>query len=629
MLADFHFLRPYYLLALIPACIFFLLLVKNKLRQGDWSAVCDTELLPYILQDNAVATKHRWMLSAFFIASILSIIALAGPTWERISTPSFRNDAAVVIALDLSQSMNSSDIKPSRLIRARYKIEDMLNARKDGLTALLVYAGDAFTVTPLTTDTKTISSQLNALTTDIMPSQGSNTLAAVTLAKSLLQQAGQRQGDIILVTDGVPTNVEQHISKLLAGHYRLSILGIGTDDGTPIQLKSGGFLKDKQGNIVVPKLNSGKLAALAHSEHGLYQTISNDNHDIHTLMNGLLQPHVENKTSSKAHLVETWDEKGPWLLLLTLPLAALFFRKGLLVLPFLVLLHFPQESQAFGWQDLWQTPDQQAQQAFKQQHYQQAAKQFHSPEWKAVAHYKSGQYQQALSELKTAKSADGYYNQGNALAKMGKLKQALEAYQHALKLQPEDKDTLYNKKLVEQALKKQQQNKHQDKNKQSKSPQSNKDKNKQKKSQQSNKDKNKQGKSQSNSQQQNSAQQKDKSSAGAQQSHSTPQKNDNNKKQQNQTEKSDLLSQKEQQKLASEEKKSAQQNTESKNKKTSITKPQQAQTNTESEQEQQKQAAQAQWLKRIPDDPSGLLKRKFKYLYNQRHSNQSQQDQAW
>lgn len=193
--ADFHFIRPYFLLALIPALALMFVSVKNTLAKGEWADVCDAALLPFILEDKQ-SSKSYWVVGALSMAVLLSIVALAGPTWERLETPAFRNDAALVIALDLSQTMNATDIKPSRLVRARYKIADILRQRKDGLTALVVYSADAFTVTPLTSDVATIENQLNALESSLMPRQGKDTQAALTLAVNLLQQAGQKQGNI-------------------------------------------------------------------------------------------------------------------------------------------------------------------------------------------------------------------------------------------------------------------------------------------------------------------------------------------------------------------------------------------------------------------------------------------------
>ena len=155
-IADFHFIRPYWLLTLIPWLGVLVLTARHKLQQGNWSKVCDEALLPFILQQKAV-NRSRVSLTMGGLASLLAIGALAGPTWERLPAPVFRNDSALVIALDLSRSMDAADIKPNRLVRARYKIADILKQRKDGQTALLVYAGDAFTVTPLTDDTDTIA----------------------------------------------------------------------------------------------------------------------------------------------------------------------------------------------------------------------------------------------------------------------------------------------------------------------------------------------------------------------------------------------------------------------------------------------------------------------------------------
>ena len=190
--ADFHFIRPLWLIALLPAVLIFVLFLKQRFSRGNWAAVCDEALMPFILEDGAT-TKSYGMLVVLMSAAVLGVFALAGPTWERLETPTFSSDAALVIALDLSPTMNATDIKPSRLARARFKIADILRQRKDGLTALVVYSADAFTVTPLTNDTATIENQLNALESSIMPAAGKNTVAALQQSVDLLKQAGQQK----------------------------------------------------------------------------------------------------------------------------------------------------------------------------------------------------------------------------------------------------------------------------------------------------------------------------------------------------------------------------------------------------------------------------------------------------
>lgn len=590
----FHFLRPNWLFVLIPVIIGLLFVLRHKLSRSHWENVCDKELMPFILDDSS-STRQYWPFTVISLASILSILALSGPTWQQLPTPIFNNNKAVVIALDLSLSMNAMDIKPSRLTRARYKIEDIFQKRKDGLTGLIVYAGDAFTVTPLTHDIQTIKSQLNALKTDIMPTQGSNTVAAIQQAVDLLKQSGQTQGSILLITDEVKSNLAQQINATL-GTYQLSILGVGTADGAPIPIgPQGVFLKDRQGDIIVPKLDPSILIKLATNGGGIYRTLNNNGSDINDFLS-LLEDPVYQSADKTENTFEQWDDFGPWILLLVLPLAALYFRKGLLLVP-LVLFNYPQQSYAFEWQDVWQTPDQQAQSLFEQQKYEHAVQLFQDPQWKAAAHYKSGQYEQASTAFDNIDTADGHYNKGNALAKSGQLELALTAYQDALSIDPKHEDALFNKDLVEQALKQQEQQQKNDQNQQ-----------------------------QDNAEQQDKKdQQQDESSQGdgdkQEQQESSDQNQPQDESEQSQETKDEQ--QKQDEKQQSESKPEKQEQTE-----TEAEQQEQAEIEADPKEMTEQDRANAQWLQRIPDDPSGLLKRKFKYQYGQRNNGQKQ-EQLW
>lgn len=591
-IAEFHFIRPYWLLALIPYLVIVVLMLRNKLNKGNWSAVCDAALLPYILQEKPVS-QSRWPLTSGAVAALLAIVALAGPTWERLPSPVFRNESALIIALDLSRSMDAADIKPSRLVMARYKIADILKQRKDGQTALLVYAGDAFTVTPLTDDTETIDNQLSALNTDIMPSQGSNTELALEKAVELFKQAGLQKGQILLVTDGVDLDKVLDTVKSL-DQYPLSILGVGTDEGAPIAAPEGGFLKDQSGNIVVPKLNSGELVKLAQLGHGVYQTITANDADIQHLLANVDKSVQQQGKQNDSLLLDQWAEKGPWLLLAVLPLAALTFRKGLLCFIFLLILPLPKNSYALGWQDLWQTKDQQAQQAYKKQDYAKAAEQFENPDWKAAANYKAGNYDKALEDLKNSKSANSAYNEGNALAKAGQLAEAVKAYEKALAINPNDSDAKHNKEVVEKELEKQkQQNQQQDDKQQSKDD-----------SQQ-----NKEDRQSGKSGEQNQDQKPDQSN-NEEKPEQKPEQKQSDKQQSEQNQQQDKAEDK---KPESEKPEQAEQGKDQQNKEQA-----KEQTPVEAQPSDEQQQANEQWLKRIPDDPSGLLKRKFKYQYGQR-----------
>ena len=587
-LAEFHFIRPYWLLAIIPFVVIVVLILRKKLSQGNWSTVCDIDLLPYLLQEKTV-NQSRWPITTSVIATLLIITALAGPTWLRMPSPVFRNESALVIALDLSRSMDAEDIKPSRLIRARYKIADILKQRKDGQTALLVYAGDAFTVTPLTDDSETIDSQLSALTTDIMPSDGNNTELVLEKAVELFKQSGLQKGQILLVTDETNNDKVLSVAKNL-DNYSLSILGVGTNDGAPIALPEGGFLKDKQGSIVIPKLNTSDLENLATAGKGAYQAITANDSDIKSLLANIDKPIQQEGKENKNLLLDQWEDKGPWLLLFVLPLAALSFRKGFLCVGLLLLLPLPKNSYAFEWHDLWQSKDQQAQQAYKKNQFVQAANLFENQDWKAVAHFKAGEYDKALENLKSNQTELSAYNQGNALAQSGQLEQAVKAYEKALTLKPDDADAKYNKELVEKELEKQKQ----DQQKQDKKE----DQSKENSEQQKTNDKSEK------SEQQKASEQKPEQSneRKSEQQKAEEQKADEDKKQQDKNDNKKAEAQQTEQKKPDDSKADKE-------------KTMSAQEKPSTEEQQ----ANEQWLKRIPDDPAGLLKRKFKYQYGQRN----------
>lgn len=633
ILAEFHFLRPYCLLILIPYALVAVLMIRNKLNQGNWSSVCDAALLPYLLQKEAIH-QSRWPLLAGIIAAFLVILALAGPTWDRLPSPAFRNDAALIIVLDLSRSMDAGDVKPSRLTMARFKIADILKQRKDGQTALLVYAGDAFTVTPLTNDTETIISQLSALNTEIMPSEGSNTSAALEKATELFKQSGLQKGHILLVTDGV--EVDNSLAAVNAlDNYKLSVLGVGTAEGAPIALAGGGFLKDRQGAIIVPKLDQSALEKLASTGHGNYQTLSASDEDIQSLLSAM-EASKQQAGNASNQAIDIWHDRGPWLLLLVLPLAALSFRKGVLCFALLLILPFPKTSYALAWQDLWQTKDQQGAKAYQSGDFAKAANSFESKNWKVAAQYKAGQYDKALAILKGSKSADDFYNKGNVLAQDGKLEDALKAYQKALKLDPNNADAKYNKELVAKELEKQKQ---------------------QKQEQQKQQDQQQQDQQKSKPQDQQSGDQGDQS----QQAPSKPEENTESGKDPNKPGKSEESEQKPEQKpeqtqeqaqknaadqqkaqsSAGDDKAKAQEHEQAAKMEAMRLKEQQKadaekspddkkmQVPAEEKPYDEKQQANEQWLKRIPDDPAGLLKRKFKYQYGQREHPANDGAYAW
>jgi Ca-activated chloride channel family protein len=486
-MADFHFLRPYWLFAFFVLFGALYLLKKIQISRSGWHNIIPKHLATILIaNDNqhSQSTKQpltsRFALLKPFIIGSLTIIALAGPTWKKLPQPVYKVAKGAVIIMDMSYSMYATDLLPNRLTRARYKAIDLLNGLKEGDIGLIAYAGDAFIISPLTEDGNNIKLLLPSLSPDIMPEPGSNPLAALIMADKMLRNAGHPQGDVYWFTDGVDQEDIHDINQWSKNHpHQLNILGVGTTAGAPIKLPNGELLKDSSGAIVIPRLSAGILRTLAQNGRGVYQTIRHDNKDIEALIaKRIIGDENKKQQKQSSQLGDQWQEAGPYLVLLILPLLLSYFRRGVLFicLPCSLLLLSTPKAQANIWQDLWETKEQQAQKAFNQQKYQQAAKNFSDPLWQGSAYYKAGEYEKALEAFEKKDTAQALYNKGNALAKLNKYEEALQAYQQALAKDPKLADAKANKKMIEELLKKQQQNKEQqNKDQQAQNEQQNKD----------------------------------------------------------------------------------------------------------------------------------------------------------
>jgi Ca-activated chloride channel homolog len=402
------------------------------------------------------------------------------------------------------------------------------------------------------------------------------------------------------VTDG--GNIDDALSKAKSlDAYQLLVLGVGTSDGAPIALETGGFLKDDQGGIIVDKLNVNELEKLAQAGNGAYQSLTADDADIHALLSTVAAQAQEKGEKNENLLLDQWRDKGPWLLLLVLPLAALSFRKGLLSIALCLLLPLPKNSYALEWQDLWKTKDQQAQEVYNSKQYDKAAELFENPDWKAAAHYKSGAFDKALENLKNNSSANSLYNQGNALAQSGQLQEALDAYKKALKLNPDDNDALYNKDLVEKELEKQKQEQKQDQQKQDQQKQDSQDK--------KNQEQNKEGDKSDQPEQDKNQEKQDEQKEADKKPEQKPEQS------QESTEKQAKKEEAEKQKQENQPEATKPEQTDPKK---DDKKPDAAKSQPMDQMTNEEKQANEQWLKRIPDDPAGLLRRKFKYQYDQR-----------
>jgi len=591
MAAEFHWLRPEWLFAIPLIVVIAVLLARGKLGSGNWQSVIDPALMPFVLsRDPGRGTDYRWWLMG--LGGVIALTALAGPAWQRIEQPVFRAEQALVLALDLSRSMDAQDVAPSRLRRAKLKILDMLDRRESGQTALLVYSANAFTVTPLTNDNDTIAALVNSLGTDIMPSRGSYPEVAIAKGRQLLDQASAGFGEVLLITDGGSSPAAEAAAReLKSAGYSLSILGVGTTEGAPIPRASGGFVTDNRGQIAVPRLEERGLRSLAGIGGGRYARISTDDRDLDTLLSGEVSGGAT--ISDDALATDRWREEGPWLLLLLLPLAALAFRRGWVLVALVFIVPLPQPAQAASWTDLWLNKDQQAERELDAGNAGEAAALFKNPDWQAVADYRAGDYAGSAKLFAENDDTRNLYNLANAMALQGELDAAIDSYEQVLEIEPDNEDAAYNLELVK-SLKDQQEQEQQN----------------QGDDQQSSENPGGEGE-QSDSENQSDQQGEE----GESQSDSDSQEGDRSD--------SDEMSEEDMQALQEELQRAAEE-AEPGEKPQQMSEAELAELRQQQEQEQ----AMEQWLRRIPDDPGGLLRRKFRHQY-QRSGKDQDGNNVW
>ena len=637
-MTEFHFLRPLWLLGVIPAGVLLFALWFVRVRFTGWRKAINGTLLPHLL-DSAAGKRQGWPMFFILLAWLMSCISLAGPTWEKLPQPVQKKENALVIIQDLSLSMYAKDLSPNRISRSQHKLVDLLKQRKEGTTALVVYSGDAHVVSPLTDDSNTIASMVPSLSPGIMPSYGSNVVAAVKMALQLLKDAGVSRGRILLVTDEVDEADADEVSKVLQGkNVEFLVLGVGTADGGPIPKNDGGFWKDSTGNIIVPRLNRDVLKKLARRNNGRYIDIQLDDHDIEYLLAaGSLIPEKDEYRQIDRDF-DQWKEMGPWLLLPVLPVLLLAFRKGWLLVFILVLSCWTSESNAMTWQDLWQRKDQQAAKALNSDDPATAAKLFKTPSWKGVAEYQSKDFSAAAETFGQNETADSYYNKGNALAKAGNFEEALKAYDKALQLNPDMKDAQFNKELLEQLKQQQekQKNKGQDQNSGDRQEQKS-------NNQQDDKGQNSQDKGQD--QQGNTNQDQDKQQqgkqAGKQQNEQASQADNQQAEQGQKNDDENNAGEQQEQQMKQGQETADNESAQDKNKQAAgdagekdaddQQKENAIQSADKGKMTNEEKQAMEQWLRQVPDDPGGLLRRKFEYesRLNQGHRSSKENRKIW
>ena len=444
-----EWLRPLWLLAL-PVLAWLLWRLWHRERQsGRWQLLLPPAFHQALLKGGSGrSSKLPWLTLG--LAWLLAVLALLGPSWQRVEQSNQKPADPLVILLELTPQMLATDGRPNRLEQTRRKLLDLLEARRDAQTAIIVYAGSAHSLVPLSDDLATSRNLLEALKPSLMPEPGRRADLAVARALQLLDQAQLGQGRLLLISSALDDEERSGIQQALAKRsVPLLVLGVGSREGAPVAQEDGSFLKDSRGAIMIPRLDARSLREAAKAHAGRYAAMRLDDDDLRSL--GLLDGPQAMRAAGEPTQLDSHLDQGYWLLLPLLLLAACAGRRGwLFCLPLLILP--PQSSQAFEFEDLWLRPDQQGQRLLQAQRPAEAAQRFIDPQWQGKALFEAEDYSAAAQRFAKGDSAADHYNRGNALAKAGELEAALDAYEQALERQPELAAAQHNKALVEQAL---------------------------------------------------------------------------------------------------------------------------------------------------------------------------------
>ncbi|NKB87026.1 MAG: VWA domain-containing protein [Acidobacteria bacterium] len=473
-LESLHFLRPAWLIALFPVALLWWLQRRSDDPVRRFSQLIAPHLLEHLIVDPRAARGGFRPIHLVVLLLVMSIVGAAGPSWRREPSPFATDTAPVMVALDLSRSMDAIDLQPTRLDHAKQKIRDFVAARPGAKTGLLAYAGTAHLVLPPTEDPEIYATFLDALATNLMPVPGTDMAAALEQSLTTLDRQDVA-GTVVVVTGGGDTDADAVATALAGSPHQALVLAIGTEQGGPIRRGESDFLVEN-GQRVISRLDPEEFDALE-SVADVYVTRATiDDTDVNRLV-ARTQSHLENAIEEDA--TQRWHDAGYWLTWPVALLGLLWFRRGWtvrweqvlaglgaatllagLALPIPLgaqdeseeeLPATPVEAEPTWqerWTDLWWTPDQQGRRLLEQGNFAAAAERFEDQHWRGVAAYRAADWDGAISAFAAITTAGGSYNLGNAYAQKGELELAIAAYDQALEQRPGWAEAEANRELV-------------------------------------------------------------------------------------------------------------------------------------------------------------------------------------
>ncbi|EHK65569.1 VWA domain-containing protein [Achromobacter arsenitoxydans] len=433
-LSAFHFLRPWFLLGVALAIALWAAGRGQRAGFGRNSGIA-TGLLPYLVVHTA-GTRGPRPLDMVAAMLALGSVAAAGPAWQRDEPEFLDNVAPLVVAVDLSATMNATDVPPSRLEAAKHTVRDLAARRAGARTGLIAYAGSSHLVLPPTDDRELLDLFVQALSTDLIDRDGRDVPGVIDLTAQVLA-AERAGGTLLLMTDGAPAPEQVRQRAQAADNLQTLVMAVGNTEA--------------QGGIDEPALRA--LARAADAPLGSL-TGTPDDLDWITLHAQQHFESVQDADAGPAH----WKDAGYWLCWPLALLALLTLRRGwrvawqACVFAGVFLFTVPPEARADGLADVFLTPDQQGRLAFERGEYSAAAGHFQDPYWKGRAAYSAGDYAAALTAFSQQTTAEAYFYVGNTQVRLRRYDAALGAYDRALALRPGWEPALVNRGIVTRLL---------------------------------------------------------------------------------------------------------------------------------------------------------------------------------
>ena len=430
----FHFLRPKSLWLLVLVVIAFVVGVLSVRQDVKWKKVIAPHLRNYVIKKGSERVKGIMHLAGFIALSV-GVLALSGPTWKTRTLPGQDLETPMVILLDMSQSMMATDLQPTRLDRAKFKLSDLMSFNPRARIALIGYAGTPHVIVPLTKDYDIIDSHLEGLKPDIMPFPGTDLEAALSLADTVMSVT-DAPGKILIVTDEIESNEFELLQSYTASSdNRIMVLPMNTDSGAAVPGRNGRDQKDAAGNVVYSSLNRSSLSQIGSLEDVSVHQLTLDDSDVEAI-----SKEVENNlifTDKPTEEKEDWLDAGLVLVIPLIVLMLLWFRRGW-VLYGIMILGISSCTQPSRFADLWFTKDYQGQRAMDAGDYEAAAELYEDPMHKGVAYFIAGDYSEAIKAFNQDTTANAALNLGLAYLRNGDTLAAMLALNQAVALDPEN-----------------------------------------------------------------------------------------------------------------------------------------------------------------------------------------------